>query len=92
MKSELATYSFRAECQADIDAFEKQCGEAGLVVNVQRFPDPVFPDVDAEMKAEAPIETLREHLRQVIDGHVMLQTLRACPLNQNSLERDYKLQ
>lgn len=29
-------------------------------------------------------------MRQLVDGHVMIETLRECPLAENSLEREYE--
>lgn len=87
----MTIYSFRAECPADVDLFEQQCMAAGLGAAVRRVPDPVFPDIDVEMVVDAPIEILRNLFRRVLDGHVMIQTLRACPLSENSLERNCDL-
>jgi hypothetical protein len=87
----MATYSFRAECPADIDLFEQQCVTAYLNTAIRRVPDPVFPDVDAEMEVGVPLDAMRCLMRQMVNGHVMLQTLRACPLSENSLERDNDL-
>jgi hypothetical protein len=51
--------------------------------------DAGFPDVDVELEAGATLEAIRSVMRDVQDGHVMVQTLRACPLAKNTLERDY---
>lgn len=87
----MKSYSFRAECQEDVTRFQQECQKAGLLTTMQAKPDDQFPDVEVELQAEASLETLRNVMRQVADGHVMLQTLRGCPLAENSLERDYNL-
>ncbi len=38
------------------------------------------------------IETLLNLIRHIDDGHVMLQTLRACHFGDSSFERDYTLE
>lgn len=49
------------------------------------------PDIEVEFTSPAPIEKIRSVLKNGVDLHVGLQTLRECPLEQNSLERDYDL-
>lgn len=87
----MKTYSFRAECLEDVKRFHGECLKAGLIAELQAKPDDQFPDVDVELYTGASLENLRNVMRQVIDGHVMLQTLRECPLAENPLERDYDL-
>lgn len=91
------TFSFRAECQYNIDAlrqnlvFERRvftldavplplCGEGGTTIAV--------PDMAATLVIDMPLENLRNIMRLQEDSHVMVQSLRECPLDQNSLERD----
>ncbi|AXK38526.1 hypothetical protein [Crenobacter cavernae] len=87
----MAIYSFRAECQADVKRFHQECLKVGLITALQAKPDDQFPDVEVELQTDASLEALRNVMRRVVDGHVMLQTLRECPLAENSLERDYDL-
>ena len=87
----MKTYSFRAECQEDVERFNEECLKAGLMTQWHAKPDEQFPDVEVELQADASLDTLRNVIRQVVDGHVMLQTLRECSLAENSLERDYDL-
>ncbi len=90
----MAIFSFRAECQADVDNFKKECDNACLSVSIEVTPDypkPGFPDVIVEVQADATLTSLQAMMRRVVDGHVMLQTLRECPLKDNSLERVYSL-
>ncbi|OJW46185.1 MAG: hypothetical protein BGO63_03705 [Candidatus Accumulibacter sp. 66-26] len=84
----MTIYSFRAECPADVEAFKAKCVDARVRVVTREEPDKLFPDVEVEMETEASMDALQTLLREVVDGHVMLQTLRACPLSENSLERD----
>jgi hypothetical protein len=42
-----------------------------------------------ELSAAASLKAIKEAMRAVPDHHVMLETLRKCPLENNSLERDY---
>lgn len=90
----MTIFSFRAECQADVDNFVNECNDACISVAMQVFPDyPAtgFPDVTVELQADATLSSLQAMMRRVVDGHVMLQTIRECPLKDNSLERDYGL-
>lgn len=90
MSAENTIFSFRAECEGDVDEFLTLCRAAGVTYSVEWKPDHEgFPDVVVEMAAGASLESLQDLLRKVPDGHVMLQTFRACPLDQNSLKRDY---
>lgn len=95
-ESDMHTYSFRAECLDDVKNFQRVCAIAGIAATfrvepgVFQMPEPPSgPEV--QMETDVPLEQLRVVMRQVVDGHVMLQTLRACPLSENSLERDYDL-
>lgn len=87
----MKTYSFRAECKEDVERFNEECLKAGLMTQWQAKPDEQSPEVEVELQTDAPLDTLRNVIRQVVDGHIMLQTLRECPLAENSLERDYDL-
>jgi hypothetical protein len=62
---------------------------AGICSSVQSTRDAGFPDVEVELEAHATLEAIRNVMRDVEDGHVMVQTLQACPLAKNTLERDY---
>jgi hypothetical protein len=89
----MKTYSFRAEAPADLERFQKACVAAGLLASVQDNTvfDPLG-DVEVEFQSDATLDQLRGVFRALADGHVMLQTLRECPLSENSLERDYDLE
>lgn len=73
------TYSCRAETQVDVDRFRLECQKAGLVTSMKTTSEYGFPDVEIEFQTEASLDRVRGVMRQVVDGHVMLQTLQACP-------------
>ena len=89
--SESKTYSFRAECALDVSALQTECERAKLATFAHITPDEVFPDVEVELEADTDLEHLRSLMRRVQDAHVMVQTLRECPLKENSLERDFSI-
>lgn len=85
----MANFSFRAECAADVDRFQRECARDGIVATFRQVPDKDgLPDVDVEVTSHAKLADLRGAVRRLVDGHVMLETLRECPLAENSLERD----
>lgn len=82
-------FSMRAECADDAEGFFKAAQDAGIRLSSTVNKDQTgLPDVEVEVYADASIEQLRDILRQITDGHVMLETLRPVPLAGNSLERD----
>lgn len=87
----MTIFSFRAECTVDVNTFQKECVKAGVITLMRTVPDETFPDVEVELETTSSLEELREVMRRVVDGHVMLQTLRECALADNHLERDYDL-
>jgi hypothetical protein len=97
----MATYSLRAECLVDIANFIKELCNTDLCVEQVTIAtesyianDTVLPLPEAKMQfvSAASLTELRDVIRTVTDGHVMLQTLRALPLSENKLERDYDLE
>ncbi len=84
-------YSFRTECQSDIDRFTELLRVRGILHFLRVVPDTIVPDRYVQMESDADIEQIRDAMREVVDGHVMLQTLRPGVLADNSLERDYDL-
>jgi len=84
-------YRFRAECMRDVKELEKVLQKAGVypiwgshepLKNgkkwVNRFiteRDKEFPDVEVWAQSAMEIEELRDYMRMVDDGHVMVQTL-----------------
>lgn len=88
----MAFFSFRAECPADVTEFKAACAAAGVTTSLTEQPDTDLPDVEVELEASVSLDALRDVMRSVVDGHVMLQTLRECRLKENALERDYELE
>ena len=79
-------YSFRAECWIDVKQFLAAAwNEGSLTVR----PDPTFSDLDVEFESTGDLDTLKALTHLIEDAHVIRETLRACPLAENSLERDY---
>jgi len=88
----LKTYSFRAECIADVEGLKVSLAKrSGARVELKVIPFIGEADVHVEMKSDLSLREMRNSIRKVMDGHVMLQTLRPIPLEANSLERDYDL-
>jgi hypothetical protein len=69
------TYRFRAELLADLYAFF----QIGIVnMKWEKLSITVsgkFLEAEVELVAGIPIEDIRNELRKVVDGHVMVQTL-----------------
>lgn len=87
----MRNFSFRAECKVDVERFHQECARRGLLVTWAMQSDEIGPDVEVDAQSTASLAELRDVMHSVVDGHVMLQTLRECPLSQNTLERDYNL-
>lgn len=87
----MAIFSFRAECFHDVQ--EALAHVRDFPVSEMRiiFPDG-FLDTKVELTADTDLETVMAALRAVPDGHVMVQTVRQCPLSENSFERDWRRQ
>jgi hypothetical protein len=89
---ELATFSFRAECDGDAIQFLATAEALGHKVQGTVHPDDDgLPDVEVEVRTDATLEQLQDVLRSMVDAHVMLQTLQQLPLDANSLERNYDM-
>lgn len=82
------TFSFRAECEADVDRFQELLRSKLVGYFIFTTPAAIAPDVLVEILTDSPIESIRSILAEVPDGHVMVETLRHCPLQENSLERE----
>jgi hypothetical protein len=63
----------------------------GILHSLNVKTDAMFPDCYVQMEIDWDIERIRVVIREVVDGHVMLQSLRPGVLPDNSLERDYDL-
>lgn len=93
------TFSFRAECSYDVDALRHNLIAARKVFTLDIKPNPLVingelvsvPDVVATLVIDMSLDDLRRFMNTQQDAHVMVQTVRECPLEQNSLERDWRL-
>ncbi|MFL9611113.1 hypothetical protein ACKF11_13590 [Methylobacillus sp. Pita2] len=86
------TFSCRAECQYDVDQLKLQL-DAQAIANTMETKVMMqpFPDVGVELKLENSMDVVLDILRQIPDSHVMIQTLKAEPLGDNELKRNYNL-
>jgi hypothetical protein len=66
-------YRFRAECQHDVD--ELRCLLEAKFKRITITNEPPFPDVEVELEIGLSLEELRNEMRRVVDGHVMVQTV-----------------
>lgn len=87
----VSLFSFRAECPNDIrdflNAFTQNKPDAVLIVT-NGVRDAGFPDCMFELVTDVDLETVRDIMRLVQDGHVMVQSLRQLPMSENSMKRD----
>lgn len=90
-ENRMTIFSFRAECQEDVDAFIEAATSAEIEMLIHAYPDTAFPDVDVEITTEVTKEVLMKLISASDEGHVMRQTLRAVPLKENSLSRDLRV-
>jgi hypothetical protein len=86
MKNDKNLFSFRAECQTDVDRFYEAVKSIGVTIQVS--PAKIAPDVLVSLMTDASLEEVRSILAAVPDGHVMAETIREVPLEENSLERE----
>jgi hypothetical protein len=80
-------YRFRAECQPDVDELRRLLGAKYDRITMTQWPP--FPDVEVELEIGLSLEELRDVMRRVVDGHVMVQTVARS--EEYTGERDYKL-
>ncbi len=81
-------YKFRAECFHDI---KELCGLLNLHYELESViitPDIMFPDCVAEIRTPLSLEDVREFMRHIPDGHVMVQSLQL-PQNYTEDREDY---
>ncbi len=91
-KATPTTYSCRAECWCDVQGVLNAFSASGLPYQVVacRVDDPHewLPGYELEIRTTAGRGTILALMRTIDDTHVMRETLRACPLAENSLERE----
>lgn len=80
-------FKFRAECETDVNKLRKRMGVKCLKI-VKEIGQ--FPDTLVDLYTTMSLEDLRNEIRSIEDGHVMLQTI---ALEQDYTgERDYELE
>jgi hypothetical protein len=80
-------YRFRAECQHDVDELRHLLG--AKLDRITIINSPPFPDVEVELEIGLSLEEIRDVMRRVVDGHVMVQTIARS--EEYTGERDYEL-
>ena len=76
----MTTYCFRAEAAVDIGLFFQQLDRDGIHAENARFEtDPLGPETGGvcDFDSAAGIDQLVASARHVVDGHVIVRTLRA---------------
>lgn len=68
----LRSYKFRSECEHDIDSLRQLLGKDAVSISKTIR---MFPDTEVEIVTNLGLEALRDKMRQVEDGDVMVQTL-----------------
>lgn len=84
-------FSFRADCVRDVEEFFKEAEAVGITGPLKVVPDKRFPDCEVEIQSTESLEYLRDAMRRVTDGHIMVQTLRQVPMDKNDMSRDTTL-
>ena len=69
----LNRYRFRAECQHDVDQLCRLLKTEPHTITTELTAG--FPDVEAELVIGSSLEQMRDIMRHVEDGHVMVQTV-----------------
>lgn len=99
---EPVTYSFRAECEVDVDRFKEHASafmpetEAMVIAVIpQTLEMPngdeiSIPDVNVEIRTNLSLDDIKLIMLHVPDSHVMQETLRQFAAKDNSFERDYQ--
>jgi len=89
------TFSFKTELDQDVNAFKDALKpvDPEAVVYAEEFrigPDRGWcGEWGMEITTKLDLEQMRNVIRGIPDGHVMLQTLLEVPLEQNPLKRDF---
>ncbi|MDF5738654.1 MULTISPECIES: protein kinase domain-containing protein [unclassified Nostoc] len=68
----LRSYKFRSECEHDVDSLRQLLGKDAVSISKTIR---MFPDTEVEIVTNLGLEALRDKMREVEDGHVMVQTL-----------------
>lgn len=83
-------YAFRAEVISDVLKLLKlpEVLRSVTYIKIEK-EDQILPDVEVKLVSTLSLEELRKQMREVEDGHVMVQTLNY--KNEYTGERDYDL-
>lgn len=84
-------FSFRAELPQDVDLFLGELTKNGIAHTAKRFSDSRIPDVEVELHTGVSREVLLMATKDLPDIHVIQDTLRECPVVENSMERTCEL-
>lgn len=87
----MTIFSCKTECKDDVDAFIRAAELAGVEMKVLSYPDCCFPDIDMEIHSDVSTDVLRGLMRRCEEALLMRQTLRAVPLEENSLKCDERV-
>jgi hypothetical protein len=80
-------YKFRAECRHDYDCLLQILPTEPNNEVIE--PSDGFPDIEVEFDLNITIDKLRDLMREVEDGHVMVQTV--MPIDEYTGDRNYDL-
>lgn len=80
------SYKFRAECRYDVDRFLKLLSVNKIVISSNENG---FPDVEVQIESDISLDQLRNIMRNVANGHVMVQTINHA--SEYTGERNYHL-
>lgn len=88
--SKTRTFAFLAECLMDVLSFASAFWLPGVSdQDVVEVIATQFSDVDVLVTTSRKIDCLRDAMAEVVDGHVMWQTLH--PIDKHTRNRDYSL-
>ncbi|MFN6572666.1 CHAT domain-containing protein [Dendronalium sp. ChiSLP03b] len=80
-------FKFRAECDHDVNELDKLIGKH--VKKIIKVRESLLPDVEVEIYVNLSLNELRNAMRKIEDGHVMVQTV--APKDKYTGERNYSL-
>lgn len=70
---EIKHYKFRAECEHDANKLRKRLGmKCFKIVKTIKY---YFPDAVVDLYTTLSLEEIRDVIREIPDGHVMLETV-----------------
>lgn len=69
------TYKMRAECTADLTRFLEQVPVESFSAKHFKIQDVTLPDLVIEFSSPWQLAQIRAAMAEIIDGHVMLETV-----------------